>query len=127
MKKNSRQEIDEIIKESLTNEEAVFYDELEEQNLLQKVGGLFYGKMKWIFIMMNIVMVFIFVIMIYCIIQFFNVENTIEIIKWGLGIFICMSAISLLKLFGWMQMDKNDILRELKRLELQIAAMVNKS
>jgi hypothetical protein len=34
-----------------------------------------------------------------------------------------MIAMGMLKLFVWMQMDKNDILRELKRLELQIATL----
>jgi hypothetical protein len=29
----------------------------------------------------------------------------------------------MLKLYVWMQMDKNDILRELKRLELQVYAV----
>ena len=125
--KTSKEELDQIIKETLTNEEAEFYNRLDEQNLLQKVGGLFHGKMKWFFVLMNIVMVIIFVILVYCVIQFFNTQLINELIQWGVGIIICMSAISMLKLFSWMQMDKNDILRELKRLELQIAVMANRS
>jgi hypothetical protein len=31
----------------------------------------------------------------------------------------------MLKLYVWMQMDKNDILRELKRLELQVSAVAH--
>jgi hypothetical protein len=29
----------------------------------------------------------------------------------------------MLKIFGWMQMDKNAILREMKRLELQVSSL----
>jgi hypothetical protein len=126
--KTNKEEIDQIIKETLTQEEAKFYDELGEQNILQKVGSIFQGKLKWLFVIMNIAMLFIFGILIYCTIQFFDVvESTTELIRWGFGIIICMSAISMLKLFAWMQMDKNDILRELKRLELQVAAMATKT
>jgi len=124
--KNNKEEIDQLIKETLTQEEAKFYDELEEQNLFQKVSGLFRGKMKWIFVILNLSMLLIFAVMVYCIVQFFNTEATNESIQWGLGIIICMSAISMLKLLGWMQMDKNDILREMKRLELQVATLSNK-
>ncbi len=125
--KTNKEEIDQIIKETLTQEEAKFYNELGEQNILQKVGSIFQGKLKWLFVIMNIAMLFIFGILIYCVIQFFDVASTTELIQWGLGIIICMSAISMLKLFAWMQMDKNDILRELKRLELQVASLATKA
>ncbi len=45
--KNKMEEIDELIKESLSKEEAVFYDSLEEQNLIEMVGGLFRSKNRW--------------------------------------------------------------------------------
>jgi hypothetical protein len=31
----------------------------------------------------------------------------------------------MLKVFAWMQMDKNALLRELKRLELQVSSLAN--
>jgi len=37
-----------------------------------------------------------------------------------------MGVVGFLKLFGWMQMDKNAILRELKRLELQVSSLAGK-
>jgi len=44
--KNHKEDIDNLIKETLTEEEAKFYDELEEQNILQMILGLFKGKKK---------------------------------------------------------------------------------
>ena len=66
--KNNNENIDKIIKEALTQEEAKFYDELDEQNLFQMIGGLFQGKMKWIMLLMNIIMVIFFGLFIYCVI-----------------------------------------------------------
>ncbi|MGB5480571.1 MAG: DUF6768 family protein [Eudoraea sp.] len=117
------EKIDELIKETLSKEEAAFYDELEEQNLMGKIGEVYKGKLGWLAAIMNVVHLLMFMAFVYCIVQFFNTENTNELIKWASAGFLSMIAMGMLKLFVWMQMDKNDILRELKRLELQIATL----
>lgn len=124
--KNNMEDIDQLIKETLTQEEAKFYDELEEQNVLEMVFGLFKGKNRWIMFMMNIMTLVFFGLFIYCLVQFFNVEGTKELLKWGLGCIVFLLGVSMLKVFAWMQMDKNALLRELKRLELQISSLAGK-
>ena len=124
--KTNMEDIDQLIKETLTQEEAKFYNELDEQNLFQMMGGLFQGKLKWIIIYMNIIMVAIFGLFVYCAIQFFNTDVTNELIKWAVFGSFCMIALGMLKLFMWMQIDKNVILRELKRLELQVSSLATK-
>jgi hypothetical protein len=124
--KDNTEDIDKLIKNALTEEEAKFYDELDEQNLFGMIGGVFSGKLKWLLILMNIVTVFAFIGLIYCIAQFVNTDVTNELIKWGiLGMFF-MLMMSMIKLFIWLQMDKNALLREIKRLELQLAALSSK-
>lgn len=125
MKANT-EDIDQLIKETLTQEEAKFYDDLEEQNLLQMISGLFSGKNSWIVVMMSIVQVVFFGFFIYCAIQFFNVEATNDLIKWGIFGTISLMVSSMLKLFSWMQMDKKAIIREIKRLELQVSSLSGK-
>ena len=120
------EEVDLLIKEALTKEEAKFYDALDEQNLLQMFGGIFDGKNKWIVVMMNIVNVIVLGLFVYCIVQFFSTEVTNELIKWSVAGVICILILSMLKLYMWMQMDKNSIIRELKRLELQVSVMSSK-
>jgi len=124
--KTNMEDIDQIIKDTLTQEEAKFYDELDEQNLFQMVGGLFKGKNKWLIILMNIVQVAFFALFIFCAIKFFEVDETNDLIKWGLFGTIALLAQSMLKMFSWMQMDKNALLREMKRLELQISSLAGK-
>lgn len=121
------EDIDKIIKDTLTQEEAKFYDSLEEQNLIKQFGGLFKTKQSWLIIIMNIINFIVFALSIYCLAKFFSTNVTNELIKWAVLFFICWSAISMIKLFVWMQMDKNALLRELKRLELQVAALAGKS
>ncbi len=123
---NETEKIDDLIKEALTKEEAKFYTELDEQNLFQMLGGLFDGKMKWLILLMNVIIIGVFGLFIYCAIQFFDTEVTNELIKWGIAGTFCMLIVSMLKLFLWNQMDKNSLKRELKRIELQISFLANR-
>jgi hypothetical protein len=120
--KDNIEEIDQLIKETLSEEESNFYDNLEEQNIFQMVLGLFKGKNKWIMFLMNFMTLVFFSLFIYCIIQFFNVDETKELIKWATGTIIFLLGVSMLKIFAWMQMDKNALLREIKRLELIVSS-----
>ncbi|MDO5971832.1 hypothetical protein Q4Q35_18675 [Flavivirga aquimarina] len=121
--KNKMEDIDKLIKETLTEEEAKFYDKLDEQNVFQMVGGLFQGRNKWIMYLMNIMTLILFSFFVYCTVQFFNTDITNEMIKWGLGSVVFLLGVSMLKVFAWMQMDKNAIIREIKRLELQVSSL----
>ena len=124
--KKEKEKIDELIKKTLNQEEAKFYDELEEQNLIGKLGEVYKSKVGWLAIIMNIVYLVIFGLFIYCMFRFFGTTETNELIKWASAGFLCMVFMGMLKLYFWMQMDKNDILRELKRLELQVATISGK-
>ena len=122
----SNEDIDRLIRETLTEEEAKFYDELDEQNVLQMLGGVYRGKNSWLMVLTNIVQLVFFALFIYCAIQFFKVEETNDLIKWGIGGIVTLFAQSMLKLFTWMQMDKNAIIREIKRLEIQVSSLSGK-
>tara|TARA_R100001369_G_scaffold30604_1_gene54435 strand:+ start:1454 stop:1840 length:387 start_codon:yes stop_codon:yes gene_type:complete len=124
--KTNMEDIDKLIKETLNEEEAKFYDDLEEQNLLQMVSGIFSGKNSWLVIVMSIVQLVFFGFFIYCAIQFFNVDQTNDLIKWGIFGTLSLMTSSMLKLFSWMQMDKKAIIREIKRLELQVSSLSGK-
>ena len=124
--KTNMEDIDKLIKDTLTEEEAKFYDDLDEQNLWQMIFGIFKGKNSWIVYVMSIVQIIFFVLFIYCAIQFFEVEATNDLIKWGVFGTISLMGSSMLKLFSWMQMDKKAIIREIKRLELQVSSLSSK-
>ncbi|WP_248723149.1 DUF6768 family protein [Seonamhaeicola sp. ML3] len=124
--KNNKEDIDKLIKETLTQEEAKFYDELDEQNLFQMLGGLFKGKNSWLAIVMNFMTAIVFGLLIYCIIKTFDAEKTNDLILWVGGVLVCFLYISMIKIYLWMQMHRNALTREIKRLELQISSLSTK-
>lgn len=125
--KNGMEKIDQLIKESLNAEEAKFYENLDEQNLLQKLGEVHKGKTGWLASAMTVMTILIFIVFVFCTVQFLNVEAVSELIKWASAGFLCMIFMGMLKLYIWMQMDKNDILRQVKRLELQVSVLIHKT
>ena len=124
--KNKMEEIDQLIKDTLSKEEAAFYDSLEEQHLFDMLLGQFKGKNAWFLITTNILILVFLGMFVYCCIQFFNVNAVEELIKWGFGSFMFILSLSMLKIYAWMQMDKNAMLREMKRLELQVMSLSSK-
>ena len=123
---NKEEKIDELIKEALNSEEAKFYDSLGEQSIMGKVGTVYKGKMGWLATAMTVVNIGAFITFVFCITRFLKTDDTAGLITWASAGFLCLILMVMLKLYVWMQMDKNDILRELKRLELQLSALAHK-
>ena len=121
--KTNMEDIDKLIKETLTEQEAKFYNELGEQGLIGMLKGVFIGKNKWILIVMNIISLAGVGVFIYSIIRFLNTDDTNMLLKWASLGFLCLMFSSMIKIFVWLQMDKNALLREIKRLELQILSL----
>ncbi|MGY3793400.1 DUF6768 family protein [uncultured Aquimarina sp.] len=120
------EDIDKLIKETLTEEEAKFYDDLDEQTIFEMIGGLYKTKNRWIIVIMNIVNLIAFGLFIYCIVKFLETENTNELIKWSVAGLLSIMVASMLKIYSWLQIDKNALIREIKRLELQISSLASK-
>ena len=68
----------------------------------------------------------IFALSIYCLVQFLEAEEIREMLLWGAGMMVGLVMVGMLKMWHWMQMDKNALVREIKRLELQVGLLVKK-
>lgn len=121
--KTNETNIDELIKQALTEEESEMLERLGEQSVLEQMMSTFQGKMKWIAIYSIIIMLVLFGLSVYCLFEFLNANNTRDMVMWGAGMGMGMMAVGMLKIWHWMQMDKNAILREIKRLQLQLATL----
>ncbi|WP_372945849.1 DUF6768 family protein [Muriicola sp.] len=124
--KKEMEEIDKMIREALSDQEAQFYEDLNEPPVLQKLGEVYKSQLGWLALVMNVIMLFLAVLAVYSIISLWNASEMLAMIRWAVVSILSVMAIGILKLYFWMQMDKNDIRRELKRIELQIAALLHK-
>jgi len=118
-----KQNIDDLIKQALSEEESEILERLDELSIFEQIMSTFQGKMKWVALYSAIIMIIIFALSVYCFVQFLQAEEIREMLLWGAGMGIGMMAVGLLKTWHWMQMDKNTLLREIKRLEILIAKL----
>ena len=116
-------EFDDKMKRALRDESDNIWTEVEEQGLFEQAIGVMRGKQKLLSVMVYIVMTAFFGLMIYSAFRFFDAGTTQMQIAWSVCFLFSHSAIAMLKLWFWMQMDKNSIIREVKRLELQVATL----
>lgn len=124
--KDAKDNIDELIKQALTEEESEYLEKMGEQTLMEEGLDLFKGRRGWISIWIGFVIFVVFIGSIYCAVQFFAVTEVKDLMIYGGGFFFGMFMVTALKIWAWMQMDRNAIIRELKRIELQIASLKQK-
>ncbi|MFP4846297.1 DUF6768 family protein [Winogradskyella sp. PE311] len=124
--KTNKEDIDQLIKDTLTEEEAKFYDALEEQSVFAMIAGLYKGKNLWFILIMHVINIVAFAFMIYCLIQTFDAVETNDLLLWIAGFFFCFITMCMIKIYAWMQIHRNALTREIKRLELQVSSLSTK-
>ncbi len=116
--------IDELINSALEQDDKALFEKLSgDMNLVDMAASVFQGKMRWLSIMITVWILLLTLIAIYCAVQFFAAEATRELIMWAVAFGFCMMAIMALKLWFWSEIQKNAVLREVKRVELQVALL----
>ncbi len=117
-----KEEIDKLISQSLSKDEAEFYKNLEgEEGLFKSMTGIYSGKLAWVTAVMAIVHLVVAVIAFYSGYQLFTAESADEMLYFGSIMFAGM-----IKLWTWLQMQKKSVLREVKRIEYQVAVLIEK-
>lgn len=114
-------DIDEKIRQALTEADKKAIDEISSgTGLFELIGMSFKGKQAWMMYYMYLLGFVVFLLLVYCTVQFFNTQDLKMSLSWGLGILTCMFMIMLVKIMAWQQMFKLELLRELKRLEMRL-------
>ncbi len=116
-------EFDDRIRQALRTESDNVWKDVEEQGLFEQALGVMRGKHKSLTVIANAVMVLLFAMTVYSVVRFFGAETTRMQIVWSVGFLTSNMVVAMMKLWFWMQMDKNTVIREVKRLELQVATL----
>ena len=114
-------DLDRKIESALNAEDRALLEKFGEQGLLAQAFGVFSGKQGWIALFATVRSFVWFVGAVYCGWKFFNAAEAVMAVRWGAGTIMLMIMVGFLKIWFWMRMESNRVLREVKRLELQIA------
>lgn len=115
-------DLDQMIDEALGDEERQLLKAIgEEPGFFSQAFGIFSGTAAWVNILLMVVQGLVFVAGVWATWNFFQADDPLVALRWGLpgGVLLLMSLI--IKMAMWPTLQANRVIRELKRLELQVA------
>jgi len=115
-------DIDERIRDALLDEDARYLEGVEtELPMHLRVIEVFRGRSRWLVLVAVIVgLVFMALAVVACL-RFAEAESVRDMLAWCLGFMFCMAAVLGMKIWFWMELNRNAVTREVKRVELQLA------
>lgn len=119
---NRSSSIDDKIREALRKEDAELLDHYRgEPPLHEMLIDTFRGGNRFLNAMAIVATLITMILLVTSGYQFFQAESTRAMIAWASAFVTCAVATGLLKIWFWLELNKNSVTREIKRLELQIA------
>ena len=113
--------LDNAIREALSAEDAAFLARFEDEGKFSEALGTFRGQSGALNVFAAIITFAMFGGFVYCAWNAFQAAEVRDTVLWSAGAVIAMLAVARLKMYFWMEINRNATLREVKRLELQVA------
>lgn len=115
-------DLDEMIDEALDAEERELLRSIgEEPGFFPQALGIFGGRLGWVNALLMIVQGAAFLGGAWAAWNFFAVDDALAALRWGLPGAVLLLMSLMIKMGMWPTLQTNRLMRELKRLELQIA------
>lgn len=115
-------DLDRLIDETLDREMKDLMDRIgDEPGFFSQVFGLFGGRTGWVNVVLMIVQGVAFLAGAWAAWSFFLATDPVTQLRWGLPAAVLLLMSAMLKLSLVPRLETNMIIRELKRIELQLA------
>lgn len=120
--------LDDQIRQALNEDEQALFDRLgADMSLNELMVAPFRSRMRWWSAYAFVMTFALFLVAVWCGWHFFTLDGASDRIFWGLCALAAMMAVSMLKLWFFMEMNRLSVVREIRRVELQLAALANRS
>lgn len=117
--------VDEAIRRALSPEDVRAYDALgQERSIIGEAMQAFQTRHRLIAVTGWIAGFALFTVGAWAAWRFWQAPDTRAMLLWGGLAALMLSGLALIKLWFWMEMQTNAIVREVKRLELQVASLI---
>jgi len=117
-------DLDQAIRESLSSEDTELFDRLgADQALHRQVLATFEGQLRWFNTAGWIAGLVLFGVASVSAWRFVQAQELGDMLRWGAASALACAGIALIKVWFWLELQKNAIVREVKRLEVQVASL----
>lgn len=120
------EDLDRRIREALQDGVREDFDALAEQSLPRAMFESLRGKNSRLMIVGILFTFLMMAFAVYAGIQFVAAESIRELLAWSLGLIFCLFGISMMKIWCWMELNRVAIMREVKRVEMQLVDLGNR-
>ena len=116
--------IDERIKKTLSSDDQAFLAQMDaDGSLYRDIAATFRGHTGMLNIFGWLVGFGLFAVVVICGWQFATQTDWRSMQLWGAGTVLAFIGLGMIKLWFWMELQKVVIVREIKRVELQLASL----
>ena len=117
-------DLDQAVRESLSAEDTELFDRLgADQALHRQVLATFEGQLRWFNTAGWIAGVVLFGVASVSAWRFVQAQELGDMLHWGAASALAFAGLALIKVWFWLELQKNAIVREVKRLEVQVASL----
>lgn len=117
-------QIDEAIRQALSAEDAKALERYgSDPSVLQQVLEAFRGRMALLNTVGWIAGAAMFGFGLYCGWRFMGTTDIVSMLRWAAGAGLAALGLAMVKLWFWAGVQSNAVIREVKRLELQVARL----
>lgn len=116
-------DLDRQIEEALDAEDRALLEQFGEQGLWAQAFSVYDGKLRWIVVFATFLTFALFGGAVFSAWKFFSATDALFAVRWASVAWMLMIMVGFLKMWFWMRMESNRVLREIKRVELQVARL----
>lgn len=98
-----------------------------EPNLAEEVLMAFRGRQRWLSSLLITINLAAFAGLLFSVVQFYRSADVAMQLRWGGVALVLLLVVTLLKIWFWLEMHTNRVLREVKRIELLLVSRTQKS
>ena len=121
-------DLDNAIRQAVSAEDAALMDRLAaDPSLPKQVFNTFQGQFGLLNILGSVVAIVLFAGGAFAAWRFATTFNVHDMLIWGALATFAFAGLTLIKVWFWMELQRHAVVREIKRLELQVARLVSHS
>lgn len=115
--------VDDLIGRALTEEDRALLASHREPGYVAQAFGLLRGPMAWVMWVAYLAAILAFAGGVYALWQLSDATEAVGAVQWGVASLFLFQVTTMCKSFMGNRMESNRLLRELKRLELQVSLL----
>jgi hypothetical protein len=119
-------QLDDKIREALEETGIESPDFGDDDTLRSMISDAYAGKLRWMFVLWTFWQLVFFIGFVYAGVELFSMVSSEDPLFWAAIFVMTGVAMSMIKLMHWILMNRNRVLREIKRLELETARLGKK-